>query len=476
MCAAIAAGEEGARVLVLERAPREKRGGNTWFADGEMRFAHQGLADVRKIVPRMTNKKAALIDLPAYPKEKYVQDLMRLSEDRADPVVADVLARESLPTMHWLKTQGVPFVMLFDGQAFKIRGKFHFWSGVSVKVKGEGVALLNSLVARAVALGVQTTFNTRAIALERTRRGLEVEVHRPHDSVRLKAPAVVLACGGFESSVRERTRHLGAKWNSAVVRGTEYNDGDGLSMALSMGAVRAGDWASCHSVAMDTNAPAYGDRERMGDILTRHSYPLGIVVNVHAKRFMDEGADFPSYTYAQYGRDVLRQKGGIAYQIFDAQVTDYLRHEYSRPEATRVEAETIEDLGEALELDPQTLADTVSAYNEAVQAGRFAPAKLDKKCTDALKPPKSNWALPIEKPPFLGYPVQCGITFTFGGIQVSGRAEVLASDGEPIDGLYAAGEMLGGLFFGNCPSGTSLLAGSTFGRIAGADAARYARG
>jgi len=475
LCAAIAAAEDGAHVLVLERAPKGKRGGNTWFGDGAMRFAHRGLPDVRKLVQRMTNKKADLIDLPPYPVDQYINDLMELSEDRADEKLANVLARESYPTMRWLKAEGVPFVLLFDTQAYEIQGSFQFWGGVSVKVKGEGVAFIDSLIERAEKLGVEVAYEARAIALQRTPEGLEVEVHRPHDSVRFRAPAVVLACGGFESSMRERTRHLGARWNSAVVRGTEYNHGDGLSMALSMGAVRAGDWASCHAVATDANAPAYGDREKMGDIFKRHSYPLGIVINAHAKRFIDEGADFRNYTSVQYGREVLRQKGGIAYQIFDAQVTDYLREEYSRPEATRVEAETIEDLAGALELDPQTLADTVAAYNESIQAGRFAPAKLDRKSTAELNPPKSNWALPIQKPPFVAYPVQCAITFTFGGIQVSERAEVLAEDGEPIEGLYAAGAMVGGLFYGRYPSGAGLMAGATFGRIAGIDAARYAQ-
>jgi tricarballylate dehydrogenase len=243
---------------------------------------------------------------------------------------------------------------------------------------------------------------------------------------------------------------------------------------LAIGAFPYGHWSGCHSIAWDAGAPPTGDRA-LTNRLSRQSYPLGLVVNRVGERFLDEGADFRNYTYARYGVEILRQPGSIAFQLFDAQTASLLRtDEYASPGVSRAEAETVRELAGALGIDAPGLERTVSRFNDAVTDDRFDPAIKDGKRTRDITPPKSNWALPLTEPPYLGFPVTCGITFTFGGVRVDSGARVLRRDGHPISGLHAAGELVGGLFFHNYPGGTGLMSGAVFGRRAGATAAALA--
>jgi tricarballylate dehydrogenase len=246
-------------------------------------------------------------------------------------------------------------------------------------------------------------------------------------------------------------------------------------MALEIGAQPYGHWSSCHAVAWDANAPEFGDRKVL-DLFQKHSYPLGLIVNVRGERFVDEGADYRNMTYARYGREILRQPRRLAFQLFDQKTVPLLREEYRIREITKAEAPTIEALAEKLEIDPAGLARTVAAFNAAVQPGEFNPAVLDGKRTAGIAPPKSNWALPLDTPPFVGFAVTCGITFTFGGLRITTEAAVLDLEDRPIPGLYAAGELVGGLFYHNYPGGSGLMAGAVFGKLAGEHAARFARG
>jgi tricarballylate dehydrogenase len=282
----------------------------------------------------------------------------------------------------------------------------------------------------------------------------------------------VLACGGFESNADLRSKHLGDGWQHAKVRGTPYNTGGGITAALDAGAAPYGQWDGCHAVAWDLNAPPYGNRT-IGDLYQKHSYPFGIVVNVDGRRFVDEGADYRNYTYAKYGREIMAQPHRAAFQIFDAKVTHLLRDEYRIAQATKAEASTIEQLAGALGIDTDGLARTVRDFNAVVQDGPFDPTVLDGKHTYGIDPPKSNWALPIDTPPYLGYAVTCGITFTFGGLRIDTSARVLDARGQAIPGLFAAGELVGGLFHNNYAGGSGLMAGAVFGRIAGNSAASY---
>lgn len=472
LCAALAAREAGARVCVLEAAPRGERGGNSHFTDGAIRVAYDGLDDLRALVPGLTDEQAARIDVGSYPAAEFVDDLMRTSGGAADPVLASVLATRSTGTLAWMATQGVRFELIYDNQAFEQDGRHRFWGGLVVRAEGRGVGLMAVLFARCEQLGIEVRYGSpcQALVVDRGRvRG--VEVGGSGGGTRLEADAVVLACGGFEANPVLRTRHLGPDWDRAVVRGTRHNTGVGLQLALAAGAQPWGDWSGCHAIATDRGAPAAGDFSIPGDVFKKHSYPLGIVVNREGRRFVDEGADFRNYTYARYGREVLRQPGAVATQVFDGRVAPLLRSEYTHARATRVQADTLEALADRIDVDAPAFLRTVSQFNAAVQPGRFRPHELDGKGTAGIDPPKSNWAQTIDTPPFLAFPVTCGITFTFGGVRVDERAAVLHTDGRPIPGLFAAGEMVGGLFHGNYPGGAGLASGAVFGRIAGRSAA-----
>jgi tricarballylate dehydrogenase len=246
-------------------------------------------------------------------------------------------------------------------------------------------------------------------------------------------------------------------------------------MALDIGAMPYGNWSGCHAVGWDRNAPEFGDLS-VGDGFQKHSYPFGIMVNGRGRRFVDEGADFRNYTYAKYGRVVLEQPGQFAWQVFDRKVTHLLRDEYRIKRVTKISADTLEALAGKLEdVDAAAFLDEIQAYNAAVDTGvEFNPNIKDGRRTVGLGVDKTNWANTIDTPPFEAYAVTCGVTFTFGGLRVDQQARVINTDGDPIGGLAAAGELVGGLFYFNYPGGTGLMSGSVFGRIAGATAARVA--
>jgi tricarballylate dehydrogenase len=242
--------------------------------------------------------------------------------------------------------------------------------------------------------------------------------------------------------------------------------------ALAIGARPFGNWSSCHACEWDISAPPYGDRWVL-DNFQKHSYPLGIMVNINSKRFVDEGEDYRNLTYAKFGREIMNQPRRTAIQIFDQQTVAMLRDEYRIKEVTKVESGTIAGLAEQLELDPVELEKTVSEYNAACGPEPYNPAVLDGKAARGISPPKSNWALPINKPPYVAFVTTTGITFTFGGLQINTSGEVQDMTDQSIPGLYAAGELVGGLFYENYPGGTGLMSGSVFGKLAGESAAAY---
>jgi tricarballylate dehydrogenase len=291
----------------------------------------------------------------------------------------------------------------------------------------------------------------------------------------LAADAVVLASGGFQANAAWRAQYLGPGWDLAKVRGTSFNDGSGIEMALAAGASSAGHWSGCHAVGWDANAPEFGDLA-VGDGFQKHSYPFGILVNNEGRRFVDEGADFRNFTYAKYGREILAQPGRTAWQVFDGQVVNLLRDEYRIRQVTKVTATTLEDLAAKLEgVDGDAFLREVAAYNTAVATDvPFDPNVLDGRGTRELDVPKSNWANRLEVPPFVAYQVTCGITFTFGGVRIDSQARVIDVDGAPIPGLTACGEMAAGIFYFNYPGGSGLTNGAVFGRIAGRGAATAA--
>lgn len=472
LVAAIAAREAGAAVQVLERAPFDLRGGNSRFTAGAMRTVYGGVDDLRVLMPDLTEDEIARTDFGRYTKEQFYDDLGRLTQYRTDPELAERLIESSLDTLRWLRGKGVRFLPLYGRQSFAVDGRTRFWGGLTVEAWGGGPGSVDSLTSIAREAGVRIRYGARALGLRR-RAGGGYDVQLADES--LAADAVVLACGGFEANPAWRARYLGPGWDLAKVRGTRFNTGDGIRMAIDVGAANRGNWSGCHAVAWDLNAPEFGDLE-VGDGFQKHSYPFGIMVNRAGRRFVDEGADFRNYTYARYGRAVLDQPGQAAWQIFDAQVAHLLRDEYHIRQATKVQADSIEALAAKLAkedgLDAAALVAEIGRYNGAVDtATPFDPTVKDGRGTSGLDVPKSNWANRLEAPPFAAYGVTCGITFTFGGLAVDAEARVLGEDGAPLPGLFAAGELVGGLFYFNYPGGSGLTAGAVFGRIAGRNSA-----
>jgi tricarballylate dehydrogenase len=300
-----------------------------------------------------------------------------------------------------------------------------------------------------------------------------VRVKGPDGYEEIHGKAVILACGGFQANPEMRVRYFGAGWELCRVRGTRHNTGDGINAALAIGAQPFGGWSTCHAVQWDISAPPFGDRVIL-DNFQKHSYPIGIVVNMNGERFIDEGADYRNHTYAKYGREVMKQPQRAAVQIFDAKTIDMVRDEYRIRQVTKATADTIEGLAEQLDIDVEGLKKTIAEFNAACQPGEYNPSILDGVGTKGITPPKSNWALPIDKPPYTGFVVTCGITFTFGGLKINTDAQVLDLVDKPIPGLYAAGELVGGLFYQNYPGGTGLLNGTVFGRLAGKTAGQAA--
>ena len=473
-CAALAAAEAGRKVLVLERAPEDVSGGNSRFTAGLMRCAYNGVEDLKRVIPDLSPEEIARTDFGTYTEDQFLDDMARLTEYRCDPDLTEILVKRSLPTLEWMRAKGVRFTAAWGRQAFNIGGKFKFWGGLTVEAVGGGPGLVESLIAIAKKNGVEVWFNARALDLLHDDSGIRgVRVRRDGKTVELQAKAVVLAAGGFQADPEWRTRYLGPGWELAKVRGTMFNTGDGIRMGLAAGAAAAGNWSGCHAVAWERNAPEFGDLA-IGDQFQKHSYPWGIYLNAEGRRFVDEGADFRNYTYAKYGRVILQQPGQFAWQIFDAKVKAQLRDEYKIKQVTRRVGNTLEELVAKLEDTNQAAAlAEIREYNAAVQTDiPFNPNVKDGRCTKNLKINKSNWANTIDTPPFEAYAVTCGITFSFGGLKINTGAQVLSSDGPPIPGLFAAGELVGGIFWFNYPGGTGLTNGAVFGKIAGENAAR----
>jgi tricarballylate dehydrogenase len=477
-CAALAAREHGARVAVLERAPEPESGGNSRFTAGAIRFVFNGPEDVRQIVPDLTDAEIANADFGVYTEDNFFDDMFRVTKYRTDPVMVERLVTTSFETVKWMREKGVKFQPSYGRQAFKIDGRFKFWGGLCVEAWGGGPGLVEGETRIAKAQGVDIFYNCRATDL--LYDGDKVHgVKVRHDGKRyeIEARAVVLASGGFEADPEMRTRYLGPGWELAKVRGSRFNTGDGIKMALAIGAAPYGNWSGCHAVGWDHNAPEFGDLT-VGDNFQKHSYPLGIMLNAAGRRFVDEGADFRNYTYAKYGRVILEQPDNFAWQIFDKKVLHMLRDEYRIRRMTKVSADTLEELVGKLEgVDAKAALAEIEAYNEAVMTEvPFNPNVLDGRGTKGLSVPKSNWANVLDTAPFEAWQVGCGITFTFGGLRIDDKGQVLDSDLAPIPGLYAAGELVGGLFYFNYPGGTGLIAGAVFGRLAGDSAAVAAVG
>jgi len=478
LCAALAAREKtGVNVAMLEAAPVDESGGNSRFAGGMMRFAYDSVDDL-KLLMDLSDEEVKNTDWDTNTTEQFYDDLYQVTAFRTDPQLSEIMITKSLEAMIWLRQQGVRFVPNYRAASAVVEGRRVFFGRMPVEVAGGGPGLVQYLDDAAIKKGVEIFYETRAVSLiydgERVRG---VNAKRGGKPVEFRAPAVILASGGFEANPEWRARYLGPGWELAKVRGTRFNMGEGLKMALDIGACPYGNWSGRHATSWERYAPEFGDLT-LDHACHRHSYPLSLMINAQGKRFVDEGADFYGYTYAKYGEEVFKQPGIFAWQVFDAKVAHLLRPEYHHKTSTRVVANTLEDLAAKLEgVNREGFLKTVREFNAAVRSDvPFSPGIKDGKCTIGIEPPKSNWANPLDTPPFEAYHTTCGITYTFGGLRINSEtAQVLDLNMQPIPGLYAAGEIVGGLFYFNYPLGSGLVAGTVFGRIAGVAAGNAAR-
>ncbi len=422
LCAALAANEAGAKVLVIERAPKEEYGGNSRFSSGSMRFAYNNADDLRPILKDLSDAEFAQLDFGSYPEEAFFDDMFRITSYRTDPALCEQLVKGSYGAAKWLAEKGVRFLPRLT-HAYKEGDIFKMSPGLSSEAVGGGDGLVEREVQLALKNGVEIRYHTRAMSLifdGHTVKG--VRVKSPGAISEIKASAVVLACGGFEANPEWRARYLGPGWDLVKVRGTRFNTGDGLKMALDIGAAPFGNWSGCNAVAWDANAPEFGDLVVMSGF-QKHSYPYGIMVNADGKRFADEGADVKHYTYGRYGEMLMDQPGQVAWQVFDNKVLHLLREDYRIKQVSKVRADSLDELASKMEgVNAEAFLAEVHAFNAAVQSDRpFKSGAMDGRSTVGLAIPKSNWALKIDEPPFEAYHVACGITFTFGGLRIEAQ-------------------------------------------------------
>jgi tricarballylate dehydrogenase len=443
LCAALAARQTGASVIVVEGAPKEFRGGNSRHTRN-LRSMHDRPTDL-------------LVD--AYSEDEFLTDLMRVTGGRTNEALARRVVRDSADCPAWIRS--------FGGRLQPpLKGTLHL-DRTNVFFLGGGKALLNSYYAAAQRSGVRVLYDAHVTGIEvEDDRCTSVSVTMNGRVESIAARAVVLAAGGFESNLEWLREIWGPAADNFIVRGTPYNTGKVLKLMLDLGAQPVGDPTQFHCVAIDARAPKFD-----GGIVTRlDCVSLGIVVNREAERFYDEGEDFWPKRYAIWGRLVAQQPGQIAYSIVDAKSRGLFMPSVFPP----IEARSIRELASQLSLSPDALERTVTTFNRAVRAGGFDHSVLDDCRTQGLTPEKTHWARGLDTPPFWAYPLRPGVTFTYLGLKVDERARVLMSNGAAAENITAAGEIMAGNILGQgYVAGVGMTIGTVFGRIAGTEAGRH---
>ena len=473
LCAALSARGEGASVVVLEKAPASAQGGNCSYTGGGFRFTHDGIQDMRSLLPELTDRQAANVNMGPYTAQEFRNHLLTATHGDTDPELMEVLIANSRPTIDWMHSKGVTWE-LSSGTGDIDRAPSTIPSSVGLSAWQSGAGLVQMLTTAARRNGIDILYETKMLRLLQDSRGAVCGVAAQDvDGIHeILSGGVVLACGGFEANPEMRVKYLGAGWERAKVRGAKYNTGDGHRAALEVGAKPAGQWTGCHATPIDVNAPATGVLEAT-DKMPRRSYPIGIMVNLQGRRFVDEGEGFAEQSFVKVGRAILEQERSLAFQIFDSKAIPLVEGRYGLAKPQK--ADSIDELGRKLQISPTALGRTVEAFNAEAHDGDYRPRELDGLSTRTLYPPKSNWAVKIDVPPYVAYAVTGGITYTYGGPKIDTNAQVLNMEDKPIPGLFAAGEIVGGIFFHNSLRAGGLMHGAVFGKIGGANAARGGR-
>jgi tricarballylate dehydrogenase len=443
LCAAITARRAGARVLLLECATKDFRGGNS-----------RHTRDIRYMHRAATNYVTG-----AYDEEEFWQDLHGVTGGATNEALARLTIRESESLGDWMAANGVRWQKPLAGTLHLARSNLFMLGG--------GKAMMNAHYDTAAKLGAQIHYETEVRELKiRDGEFLSALATSNGQPRMIEAKSIVVAAGGFEANISWLKEYWGAAAENFVIRGTPHNQGTLLKQLLQQGAKPVGDPRGCHAVALDARAPKFD-----GGIVTRlDSVPFGIVVNQRVQRFYDEGEDFWPKRYAIWGKLIADQPQQIAYSIVDSKGLPHFMPSVFPP----VEAGSIAELAEQLGIDVRALVEVVERFNRSVNGGAFDPGRLDECHTEGLDPPKSHWARPIDTPPYYGYPLRPGITFTYLGVTVDEQARVLMQDDRPAKNIFAAGEMMAGNILGRgYLAGFGLTIGSVFGRIAGREAARH---
>lgn len=442
MCAAIEAAEAGARVLLLEGAPKPYRGGNSRHTRN-FRCMHSGPLSV-------------LTD--AYSEEEYFHDLMLVTGGKTDEHLARMAIRASETCLPWMERHGVVFQPSLSGTLSLSRTNAFFLGG--------GKALVNAYYNVARGLGVTIVYEAKVTHIEITDNAFEaVHVTINGEEQTIGGRAVVLASGGFQADIDWLARAWGPAARNFLIRGTPYNRGEVLKDMLDSGSQSVGDPTQCHAVAIDGRAPRFD-----GGIVTRlDCVPFSVVVNRDGERFYDEGEDVWPKRYAIWGRLVAAQPDQVAYALIDSKSIDL----FMPSVFPAIKADTLEELAEKLHLPTAAVARTVSLFNDACQEGQFHPTELDGLATSGVEPAKTNWARPLNTPPYYGYSLRPGVTFTYLGLKVDDTARVSGPDGR-YQNIWAAGEIMAGSILGQgYLAGFGMTIGTVFGRTAGKEAAAH---
>jgi tricarballylate dehydrogenase len=469
LAAAIEARNAGVTVLMIEKAPQRARGGNSRLSWGLFNIAAEGMKDYEPLL-RGREWAKGKIEIEPYPKDDFYNRVIKLSEGRSDPRLVEIFVNKSLETVLWMKDQGIDWDL--DTRLAYKKGEGLAWPAGHAHIHsgGSGESLVEKLYQIAGHRGIEVLYETagRSLVMNPDGKVCAVVAKGPDGWIRINTKSVILACGGFQANPAWRRRYLGPNWDLVKLRGTRYDTGDGIQMAIEIGAQLAGHWGGCHASIVSEESPMI---EAASAGSERYSYHHGIMVNRDGKRFVDEGEDLMLYTYAKFGKEILKQPGSVAFQFFDAKVIPLLRVEYQG--AQGVEGGSVKALAEELDIDVGQLMETMKTYNEAIVEDEkpFIPHGLDGRHTQGLNPDKTNWAQKIDTPPYRAYAVACGLTMTYGGLKTNEKTEVMDTSDRPIKGLYAVGEITGGFFYHNYPAGTGLIRGAVMGRIAGKEAA-----
>lgn len=478
LCAALTAHDHGARVAIIEAAPRSERGGNSRFSGTAWRFVHSGKESLLPLLDSEGLEEADLCSMGPYTAEDFTKDMLDKSGGRHDREEIRIIIEKGYETMKWLAEKGVPFKLprnfwvSHEGKD----GIQELAPGVPVVTRDYGRGLTDALWAAAEKANIDVFYSTPAHDLICDGDAVLGVQARSSTGYQNFIGKVILACGGFEANPRMRRQYLGPGTEFAIVRGTRFNTGTMLEKCITAGAQAQGHWGGYHCAPQDADAPSIGDMTTL-DAWERYSFPYSVMVNKSGRRFTDEGENEISLIYSKVGAAIAQEQDARAFQVFDSKTSHLISEKY-KTHSTPIKASTLEELAEKMNVPVQNFVDTISTFNAATSSNNissFDAYNLDNLATAPdYAPRKSNWALPINKAPYVAYAVTVGITFTFGGIKTNNNGEVLNNEGNVMTGLYAMGEMTGGFYYGYA-AGASLIRSSVMARIAARHAAEGSR-